>query len=66
MAGWLTKTVEGLVDSDGWEIVLNERTTESACALALEVSEELEQALRSQHMRLSGETNPRLIGWACS
>ena len=44
------------------ETVLNERTTESACPLALEleISEELEQALRSQHERLSRDANPAL------
>ena len=47
------------------ETVLNERTTESACPLALEleISEELEQALRSEHVRLSGEANPTPIEW---
>jgi hypothetical protein len=36
------------------ETALDERTTKSACALALEleISEELEQALRSEHARL--------------
>jgi hypothetical protein len=29
----------------------------------VEVSEELERALRSQHMRLSAEATPTLIGW---
>jgi hypothetical protein len=29
----------------------------------VEVSEELEQALRSEHMRLSVEANPTPIGW---
>jgi len=45
------------------ETVLDERTTESACALALEISEQLEQALRSEHMRLSAEANPTAIEW---
>jgi hypothetical protein len=44
------------------EAVLNERPAESACTLALEISEELEQALRSEHMRLSTEANPP-IDW---
>ena len=34
------------------ETVLNERPAESAHSLVVEVSEELEQALRSQHARL--------------
>ena len=34
------------------ETVLNERPAESRQALALEISEELEQALRSEHARL--------------
>jgi hypothetical protein len=29
----------------------------------VELSEELEQAQRSEHMRLSAEANPTLIGW---
>jgi len=44
---------------------LDERTTESVCTLAfeLEISEELEQALRSEHMRLNAEANPTPIEW---
>ena len=50
------------------ETVLNERPAESTHplvvdAVVVEISEELEQALRSEHIRLSGEANPALIGW---
>ena len=48
------------------ETVLNERPAESTHPLVVEmveISEELEQALRSQHARLSTEANPTLIGW---
>ena len=45
------------------ETVLNERPAESTSMLALEISEELEQALRSEHVRLSGEANPTPIEW---
>jgi len=45
------------------ETVLNERPAESTCPLVVEVSEELEQALRSEHARLSGEANPTAIEW---
>jgi hypothetical protein len=37
-----------------------ERPAESACALALEISEELEQSLRSQHARLSTQSKTTL------
>jgi TATA-binding protein-associated factor Taf7 len=40
--------------------VLNERPAESTCPLVVEISEELEQALRSQHERFSRATNPAL------
>ena len=45
------------------ETVLNERPAESTHPLVVEISEELEQALRSEHVRLSAEANPTLIGW---
>jgi hypothetical protein len=45
------------------ETALDERTSESTRALAVEIAEEELQALRSQHARLSAEANPRLIGW---
>ena len=40
--------------------VLNERPAESTQALALEISEELERTLRSEHERLSRDANPAL------
>jgi hypothetical protein len=40
--------------------VLDERSAESTCPLVVEISEELEQALRSEHMRLSRDANPAL------
>jgi hypothetical protein len=45
------------------ETVLNERTTDSTQSLVVEISEELEQGLRSEHMRLSAEANPTPIDW---
>ena len=43
------------------ETVLNERPAESTYPLVVEVSEELEQALRSEHERLSRDANPALV-----
>ena len=45
------------------ETVLNERPAESTCTLALEISEELEQALRSEHACLNGQSNSAPIEW---
>ena len=45
------------------ETVLNERPAESTCPLVVEVSEEFEQALRSEYRRLSAEANPTAIEW---
>jgi len=42
------------------ETVLNERPAESTRPLVVEVSEELERALRSEHARLSRDANPAL------
>jgi hypothetical protein len=42
------------------ETVLDERPAESTCPLVVEISEELEQALRSEHVRLSRDANPAL------
>ena len=43
--------------------VLDERPAESTYPLVVEFSEELEQALRSEHERLNGQSNPAPIEW---
>ena len=47
----ITRTVSGII-IDLPETVLDERPAESTCPLVVEISEELEQALRSEHARL--------------
>jgi hypothetical protein len=57
----ISRTVSGIITNNlPTETVLDERPAESTYPLVVEISEELEQALRSEHVRLSRDANPAL------